>query len=97
MRQTQILCPDNTCAPVCATINVVVESDANHAPALALRTHPELLSFVNVTKGASYSACGVGEQPLANAPCELGASASDQEDGDLSYKVGVTFDVSCLA
>lgn len=73
---------------MCATIGSVATDDANHAPVLALKTHPEMVAIVNVTQGASYAACGVGEQPLAKAPCELGASAVDQEDGDLSYKVG---------
>ena len=37
-------------------------------------------------KGAAYALCAEGQEPLVYAPCELGVTAHDAEDGSTIQK-----------
>jgi hypothetical protein len=56
----------------------------NSPPAVTLLTTPSLGRIVEVAAGYDYQVCRRGQVPTPAAPCELGATAADAEDGDLT-------------
>ena len=80
-----------------------VAARINAPPTISLRTGNELGASVFVRRVfGSYAACGKGESPSADAPCELGADASDPDGGagggelDLSGSVVACPPPECL-
>ncbi|KAK3288012.1 hypothetical protein CYMTET_4499, partial [Cymbomonas tetramitiformis] len=65
------------------------EAPVDHPPTVTLATTPQVATaFVDVKQHALYVACGGGnEAGGVQALCEPGATAADEEDGDLSASV----------
>ena len=59
---------------------------ANTAPRITLNTSV-LPPTYDLTYGTQYSACPRGVAPTLAKPCEPGASATDQQDGNITSKV----------
>ena len=68
----------------------------NTAPRIQLNTTIVPATF-NLTFGTSYTACGRGVVPSLAKPCEPGASASDQQDGNITSKVVACPSAGCTA
>ena len=51
----------------------------------------------NLTYGSSYTACAQGVLPSLAKPCEPGASANDQQDGNITSKVVACPSAGCKA
>lgn len=71
----------------CISASSAVAAKENEAPTLTLRTTAAVGASVDVKKGTTYRMCDDGQDPTADAPCELGAVAVDGEDGDITAKV----------
>ena len=56
-----------------------------------------LPATVNLTFGTNYTACGRGVVPSLAKPCEPGASANDQQDGNITSKVVACPSAGCRA
>ena len=86
------LCPDNECSKggLCKGASTAVKDKENQAPVIRLVTTESLTSTVNLMKGTPYLKCAIGGVlPTESAPCDLGATAEDEEDGVLTTKVRV--------
>jgi hypothetical protein len=85
----EALCPDNACSKggLCKDATPAVPPPPNQPPVLALITSEALLSTVKLKKGGVYTACNGGAVPTSDRPCDLGVTATDEEDGDLGTKV----------
>lgn len=59
----------------------------NQPPVIQLNLHAAVPASLTIPQGGNYPVCSARVQPSKEAPCELGASVIDPEDGDLSYKV----------
>ncbi|KAK3274238.1 hypothetical protein CYMTET_17570 [Cymbomonas tetramitiformis] len=68
----------------------------NAAPAIALRVNEAAGSYVSVAQYSEYSQCAAGSEPTAASPCESGATAMDDEDGDLTGSVLACPPAACL-
>ena len=61
-------------------------STSNTAPTIALRTTAAAPATTSIKLGYNYTACEPGQQPYKGAECELGATAQDAQDGNLTSK-----------
>jgi hypothetical protein len=89
-KEGEELCPDNECSKggLCKGASTAVKDKDNQAPVIRLVTTESLTSTVNLMKGTPYLKCAAGGVlPTESAPCDLGATALDEEDGDLTTKV----------
>ena len=68
----------------------------NTAPRITLNTTIIPATF-NLTYGLNYTACTRGVQPTLAKPCEPGASATDQQDGNDTSKVVACPSAGCKA
>lgn len=84
------LCPDDKCSKggLCEGAAPAVPSEPNKKPAISLKTHEAVGASVNIRRGDRYVVCSKTVEPSTDKPCELGATAIDPEDGDISSKVG---------
>jgi len=92
------LCPDNECSKggLCKGASTAVKDKENQAPVIRLVTTESLTSTVNLMKGTPYLKCAIGGVlPTESAPCDLGATAEDEEDGVLTTKVRVGVVLTC--
>ena len=78
---------------VCLTS--VVSTAHNTAPSISLLTTAAAPVTTSIKLGYSYAACAAGQQPAVGAECELGATASDAEDGNLTSAVLACAPSSC--
>ena len=85
---TIVLC---LCAATCSQhgvcLTTVSTTATNTAPSIVLRTTAALPATVNVKQYSTYAACASGVPPTTAAPCELGATATDTQDGTLTSVV----------
>lgn len=65
--------------------------------AAQLKPHPLLPEYFSLKKGTPFDRCEEGTEPTVTALCELGANATDAEDGNLTSKVLACPPESCLA
>ncbi|KAK3266543.1 hypothetical protein CYMTET_24838 [Cymbomonas tetramitiformis] len=75
----------------------VEEVVGNTPPAIALVTSEYLLAVVEIRQHSEYTACTPGAPSNHDTTCEEGATASDEEDGDLTARVLACPPSSCLA
>ena len=67
----------------------------NAAPTITLVTTPAAPQTTPIKQGYSYRACAPGQQPYAGAECELGATAWDSQNGNLTSRVLVCAPAAC--
>ena len=67
----------------------------NAAPTIALITTAAAPQTTSIKLGYSYRACAAGQQPYAGAECELGATAQDSQNGNLTTQVLVCTPAAC--
>jgi hypothetical protein len=72
------------------------EDNAETPPALTLRAAPGLSRYMEVRRFSVFAACAPGVMPKEDAPCELGADATDFSGVDLSPAVLACPPVECL-
>ena len=91
------LCPDNACSKggLCKGASTAVKARDNQAPVIQLVSNEALTSSVNLMKGTPYLKCAIGVLPTESAPCELGVTVLDAEDGDLTSKARVRVVLTC--
>ena len=86
------------CAASCSKYGVCLSSISttavNTAPSIALQISSALPAIVNVNQYSTYAACASGVSPTSAAPCELGATATDAQDGTFGDSIYLH---SCLA
>lgn len=84
------LCPDNECSKggLCQTAAPALEPAPNQPPTISLNTVDAVGPSVTLKRGVDYRVCGGKAEPTTDAPCELGATAFDPEDGNITAKVG---------
>ena len=70
---------------------------SNTAPTIALRTTAAAPATTSIKLGYNYTACAPGQQPYNGAECELGATAQDTQDGNLTSKVLVCAPATCTS
>ncbi|KAK3252741.1 hypothetical protein CYMTET_37988 [Cymbomonas tetramitiformis] len=75
------------------------EEPTDAPPTLQLRRGSAQAASADLTvrQHAAYAACEEGAEPQAEAPCELGAEAWDDDDGDLTLRVLSCPPENCLA
>ncbi len=64
-----------------------VTTTANTAPTITLLTTAAAPVTTSIKLGYDYASCASGQQPATGAECELGATALDAEDGNLTAAV----------
>ena len=74
-----------------------ITSTSNTATTIALRTTAAAPATTSINLGYSYAACVPGQQPYKGAECELGATAQDAQNGNLTSKVLVCAPAICTA
>ena len=83
----------------CSLYGVCLSSAAstslNTAPSISLVTTAAAPVTTSIKLGQSYAACAKGQQPAVGAECELGATARDAQDGNLTPAVLVCAPASC--
>ena len=67
----------------------------NAAPTITLVTTVAAPQTTSIKLGYTYGACASGQQPHAGAECELGATASDSHNGNLTSQVLVCAPSAC--
>ena len=67
----------------------------NAAPTITLVTTAAAPQTTSIKLGYSYQACASGQQPYTGAECELGATASDSQNGNLTLQVLVCAPTAC--
>jgi len=73
----------------------VATSAANTAPTITLITTVAAPATTSIKLGYTYEACASGQQPSAGAECELGATAQDGQNGNLTASVLVCAPAAC--
>ena len=73
----------------------VATSAANTAPTISLITTAAAPATTTIKLGYTYKACASGQQPSAGAECELGATAQDSQNGNLTASVLVCAPAVC--
>lgn len=86
-----------TCSQHGVCLTTVSTTPVNTAPALTLRTAAALPATVNIKQFSTYAACAPGVPPTAALPCELGATATDAQDGVLTTAVNSCAPSSCTS
>ena len=91
-----------TCSLYGVCLTSVVSSAHNTAPSMSLLTTAAAPVTTSIKLGYSYTACAPNQQPAVGAECELGATAKDAQDGDLTSQVlacapSSCTDASCIA
>lgn len=103
--RTVLVCPrtERVCGPgacsstgLCLT-DLAPEPPQRAPPTIALRTSDLLGAAISVKQFSTYAACGEGQIPELGAPCDLGTTAADTTDGDLSASVLTCPPSACLA
>ena len=69
----------------------------NAAPTITLLTTSAAPQITSIKLGYNYGACAPGQQPYAGAECELGATASDSQNGNLTMQVLVCAPAACTS
>lgn len=69
----------------------------NAAPTITLITSAAAPQTTSIKLGYTYGACASGQQPHTGAECELGATASDSQNGNLTSQVLVCAPTACTA
>lgn len=72
-----------------------VSTTLNAAPTITLLTTAVVPSTTPNKLGYSYTACALGQQPHTGAECELGATAQDSQNGNLTSQVLVCAPAAC--
>ena len=67
----------------------------NAAPTIALVMTAAASQTTSIKLGYDYRACASGQQPHTGAECELGATASDSQNGNLTSQVLVCAPAGC--
>ena len=75
----------------------VATAAANTAPTITLLTTTAAPVTTTIKLGYSYTACASGQQPSSGAECELGATAQDSQNGNLTSSVLVCAPAVCTA
>ena len=86
-------------AGACSKFGVCLPSTSlasNTAPNLTLDTSILGLT-IQVNQSSTYAACSSGVKPSTAAPCELGGSATDAQDGNLTANILACPPSSCLS
>ena len=96
---TSVVCPDTSAiAGACSLYGIclaVATSAANTAPTISLITTAPAPATTTIKLGYTYMACASGQQPSAGAECELGATAQDGQNGNLTASVLVCAPAAC--
>lgn len=76
---------------------VLAESNTvNTPPRITLWVDGSLNRTIDVTQGHDYQRCGTKQVPSPTNPCEMGASAVDNEDADMTMRVFACPPVTCI-
>ena len=86
-----------TCSSYGVCLSTVSTTTTNTAPTIALRTTTALPATVNVKQYSTYAACASGASPTTAVPCELGATATDTQDGTLTSVVNTCAPSTCTS
>ncbi len=73
----------------------IVSTTANTAPTINLITTAAAPATTSIKLGYTYKACASGQQPYTGAECELGATAQDSQNGNLTSQVLVCAPAAC--
>ncbi len=74
-----------------------LSTDPNVAPTITLLTTAAAPVTTSIKLGYSYLACASGQQPATGAECELGATALDSQNGNLTSQVLVCAPAACTS
>ena len=74
-----------------------VLTTANTAPTITLLTTTAAPATTSIKLGYTYTACAAGQQPSTGAECELGATAQDAQNGNLTAQVLVCSPAGCTS
>ena len=75
----------------------MVTTTANTAPTITLLTTTAAPATTSIKLGYNYTACAADQQPSTGAECELGATAQDAQNGNLTASVLVCAPAVCTA
>ena len=75
----------------------IVSTASNTAPTISLITTAAAPATTTIKLGYTYKACASGQQPYTGAECELGATAQDGQNGNLTPQVLVCAPAACTA
>ncbi len=93
------LCSDtSTTAGACSLYGIclaVATTAANTAPTISLISTAAAPATTTIKLGYTYKACASGQQPYSGAECELGATAQDSQNGNLTASVLVCAPAAC--
>lgn len=82
---------------ICLTTANSAGSTYNTAPTISLVITAAAPATTSIKYGYTYTACGPSQQPAPEAECELGATARDAQNGDLTSAVLVCSPSSCTS
>ena len=88
----------STTAGACSLYGIclaVATTAANTAPTISLITTAAAPATTTIKLGYTYTVCASGQQPYAGAECELGATAQDSQNGNLTASVLVCAPAVC--
>ena len=88
----------STIAGACSLYGIclaVATTAANTAPTISLITTAAAPATTTIKLGYTYTACPSGQQPYTGAECELGATAQDSQNGNLTTSVLVCAPAVC--
>ncbi len=86
-----------TCSQYGVCLTTVSTTTTNTAPTITLRTTTALPATVNVKQYSTYAACASGVTPTTALLCELGATATDTQDGTLTSVVNTCAPSTCTS
>ena len=86
-----------TCSQYGVCLSSVSTTATNTAPSIALHTTAALPSTVNVKQYSTYAACASGVAPTTALLCELGAIATDIQDGTLTSVINSCAPSKCTS
>jgi hypothetical protein len=94
----QVTCSSGgVCAEDLEAGTELVEEVVDQPPVIMLKAHPLLARYMNIKRKTPFAACAPGQEPTATVLCDLGANATDVEDGNLTSSIIVpTGTHSCL-
>jgi hypothetical protein len=76
-----------TCTADLSADSTVVEEVVDQPPVIRLKAHPLLGRYMSLGRNVPFAACAPGQVPTATLLCDLGANATDFEDGNLTSSI----------
>lgn len=93
----QALLSTGSCSIYGICLTGVVSASSNTAPTISLVTTAAAPMTTSVKYGYSYTVCAAGQLPAVGTECELGATARDAQNGDLTAAVLVCAPSTCTS